>query len=179
MVWVPPALSHDPELPCDSSYTHTQKCLHWCFPGKKSPLLCSVTWKRGRQSRHGVWKKGGEKAVVFGGNSDLMSLESQTNSGEKKNTLGKIWTLSLGCAAWLEMGRHLKFGDQRETCPSEALVQSKLKEKRRKVGKYKMTCEHQARDSTGPELGQACRERTGICFLWLWNPRAGSLKIQF
>lgn len=78
------------------SHTNAQKCLH-CFPGKKSLLLHSITWRQGRHSRHGalhLWKKGGKKTVVFGGNSDLVSLESQTNWERK------IWSLSLGCTVW-------------------------------------------------------------------------------
>lgn len=159
------------------SYTHAQKCLHWYFPGKKSLLLRSVTWKRGRHSRHGVWrlwKKGGEKSAVFGENSDLVSLESQTN-GERKTTPWEDLKSQPGmCSLVLEMGRSEVWGPRREVI-KWSIKLSKLKEKRCKVGKWKVACEHQARDSAGPELGQAFGERIGICFLWLWEPRAGSL----
>lgn len=84
------------------SYTHAQKCLH-CFPGKKSLLLRSVTWRRGRHSRHGalhLWKKRGKKTIVFGGNSDLVSLESQTNWERKSTPWGRsevsAWDAQLG-----------------------------------------------------------------------------------
>lgn len=81
------------------------------------------------------------------------SLESQTNWKRKRTRWGRFEVSAWDTSLHLEIERHLKFGDQGETCSSEALVQSKLKEKRCKAGNCKMVCEHQARDSAGPELG--------------------------